>query len=283
MDKLFRDINNTSNKKTDISVHLANFPEFNEKLIDKELEERMNIAQKVTSMVLALRRKVNIKVRQPLQKIMIPVLNNKFRERLEAVKTLISNEVNVKEIEYITDTTGILVKKIKPDFKKLGPKYGKMMKQISQSINNLSQEQILQLESNGSLSITIDGNQINISTEEVEIISEDIPGWLVTNDGQLTVALDITITDELRYEGLARELINRVQNIRKEKGFDVTDKIKIEIEKQQDINTAVNNFKKYISTQTLANSIEIVETLKENNRTFVQLNDVDTNIRIEKI
>jgi isoleucyl-tRNA synthetase len=282
MDLLFLDLNETTGKYTDESVHLTNFPKHNNKLIDKNLEERMNIAQKVSSMILGLRRKVSIKVRQPLNKIMIPVLNDNFEEKFDAVKDLILSEVNVKEVEYITDTSGILVKKIKPDYKSLGPRYGKLMKFVAPAIAKMSPENIAELEKEGKFELDVDEKSIQITLEDVEIISEDIPGWLVTNDGPFTVALDVTVTDELKKEGIAREFINRIQNLRKESGFNVTDKINVQIQKQASINTAIEKYANYIGSQTLALSVVLVDDLNENKAFHLELDDADILITINK-
>ena len=254
-DKLYTDLTSGSIS----SVHLADFPVADEALIDKDLEERMDIAQKISSMVLALRRKVNIKVRQPLSRIMVPVLDNHQKEAIEAVQNLILNEVNVKTIDYVDDSAGILVKKIKPDFKKLGPRYGKIMKDLAVAIAGMSQEAINDLEKNNNYRMQVANQAVEITTDDVEIISEDIPGWLVSNEGKLTVALDIMLTDELKREGIARELVNRIQNIRKSKGFEITDKIDVVIESNERINDAVNEYKIYIANQILAESVELAD------------------------
>ena len=283
-DQLFVDLNSITEKDLTESVHIADFPRCNETYIDSSLEEQMDIAQRVSSMILALRRKVSIKVRQPLSKIMIPILDKSLQEKFEAVRNLVLSEVNVKDVEYITDTTGVLVKKIKPNFKTLGPKYGKLMKQISQAVAQLSQEDIVSFERNESFELNVDIEKINLVLEDVEITSEDIPGWLVANDGKLTVALDINVTDELREEGIAREFINRIQNIRKDSNFDVTDKISIQIQKHTLINTAIEKFGEYISTQTLANSIDLVDNFEQNSVHFVEIDEeIQTNIKIDKI
>ncbi|MCH5328824.1 MAG: isoleucine--tRNA ligase [Coprobacter sp.] len=255
-DRLFTDLT-AATGRADKSVHLCDFPVCNEAVIDKTLEERMQIAQDITSMVLALRRKVNIKVRQPLTTLMIPVLDAAQQEYIEAVQELILNEVNVKSLKFVDNAAGILVKRIKPDFKKLGPKYGKIMKQLAAAIAALSQEDILRFESEGCFTFDIDGQSAVVETGDVEIISEDIPGWLVANEGRLTVALDITVTDELKREGIARELVNRIQNIRKSSGFDITDKINIRIASHPETDQAVTEYKSYIAKQVLADSIEI--------------------------
>lgn len=283
-DQLFTDLNSITQKDLTESVHIADFPKFNEEHIDKDLEEKMDIAQRVSSMILALRRKVSIKVRQPLSKLMIPILDKSLQGKFEAVRNLVLAEVNVKDVEYITDTTGVLVKKIKPNFKTLGPKHGKLMKQISQAVAKMTQEDIVTLERNEKYELNVDTEKINLTLEDVEITSEDIPGWLVANDGKLTVALDINVTDELREEGIAREFINRIQNIRKESNFDVTDKIKIKIQKHELINKAIEKHTDYIGTQTLAISIDLVDKFEQNSAHFVEIDEeIKTNIIIEKI
>lgn len=264
MDSLYRDLNLTTGKSSVASVHLSDYPACDEKLIDKGLEQRMQLAQDISSMVLALRKKVGLKVRQPLSKIMIPVLSDKFREQVGDVAHIISSEVNIKQIEFLTDTEGILVKKIKANFKLLGPKYGKQMKAISAAIAGFSQSDISLLERQGTYPLTIDGQTINISLEDVEIQSEDIPGMLVANEGGVTIALDITLTPELREEGIARELVNRIQNLRKEIGLDVTDKIALCLAKHDTINSAVEHFGEYIGAQTLAESVHLLDHLEEN-------------------
>ncbi|TKG88003.1 isoleucine--tRNA ligase [Puteibacter caeruleilacunae] len=282
MDQLYSDLNEVTNKEEKQSVHLANFPEFDEKLIDKALEERMAIAQKASSMVLGLRRKVKLKVRQPLAKIMVPVLDEAFKAQMEAVKDIILSEINVKEIEYLTDSSGVIKKKIKPNFKALGPKYGKMMKQIAGAISGMSQEDIAGFESAGEFALQLGDENINITLEDVEILSEDIPGWLVANEGGLTIALDITVTDDLKYEGIAREFINRIQNIRKESDFEVTDKVNLQIMKNENFDDAVLKHKDYISNQTLAASLTLVDSLKEENARKVDIDEVETLIMVEK-
>lgn len=256
-DKLFGDLIAVTGREQVASVHLSDFPVCHEELIDKDLEERMQMAQSISSMVLALRRKVNIKVRQPLQHLMIPVLDEHQRSALEAVKALVLNEVNVKEMRFVDNTEGILVKKIKPDFKKLGPHYGKIMKALAAAIQQMSQEDINAFEKAGTFTLKVDGVDAVIDRADVEIISEDIPGWLVANEGRLTVALDITVTEELKKEGLARELVNRIQNIRKSSGFDITDKVIIKIASATEMDGAIQSFREYISNQVLAKSIEI--------------------------
>jgi isoleucyl-tRNA synthetase len=283
-DQIFTDLNSVTGKDKTESVHIANFPKYNEQYIDKVLEERMDIAQRVSSMILALRRKVNIRVRQPLSKMIIPILDKSLQDNFETVRSLVLAEVNVKEVEYITDTTGILVKKIKPNFKTLGPKYGKLMKEISQVVAQMTQENIVALERSGKFELLVGSEKVNLSMEDVEITSEDIPGWLVANDGKLTVALDINITEELKYEGIAREFINRIQNIRKESNFDVTDKIEIQIKRHELINTAIEKHRDYIGTQTLAKSIDLVDKFDQNTVHLVEIDeDIKTQIKITKL
>ena len=252
MDRIFRDLNAVSGRHTESSVHLSTYPKADEALIDSSLEEMMALAQQVSSMVLALRRKVSIKVRQPLTKILIPVLDPAMARHIAAVRNLILGEVNVKELELIEQTTGIITKRIKPNFKTLGPKYGKYMKQIAALTAQFSQERIAEIEAAPESVLEIDGQQIVVTPADFEITSEDMPGWLVASEGKLTVALDITLTDELRAEGVARELINRIQNIRKDSGFEVTDKIRVEIEQKELVAEAVARYADYIASQTLA-------------------------------
>lgn len=281
MEKLFGDLNKVTGRHSG-SVHLADFPKADEKLIDNELEERMELAQQISSMVLGLRRKVQLRVRQPLSKLIIPILNDHMIRQLDAVKNIILSEVNVKEIEYITDTTGVLVKKIKPNFKTLGPKYGKYMKQISTLIAAMEQSDIFEFEKNGRYQLNIGTESIDLSLEDVEILSEDIPGWLVANEGRLTVALDINVTKELKEEGIARELINRIQNLRKESNFDVTDKITLAIGRHKEINEAVENFSQYIASQVLAEYIELTDE-KDDKARDIEIDDIHTFIKIERI
>lgn len=251
-DMLYRDLTGS-----DTSVHLAAYPKADEAAIDSELEKRMAIAQQITSMVLSLRRKKNLKVKQPLTAIMIPVLDEAQKQDIEAVADLIMSEVNVKGINYVGGDAGILVKRIKPDFKKLGPKFGKNMKAAAQALTSLEQSQIAQFEKDGKIALTLNGEEAVVELADVEVISEDIPGWLVANDGNITVALDITITDDLRKEGIARELVNRIQNVRKSKDFNITDRIVVKITPDEHVNDAVAQFKDYIAKQVLAVAIEL--------------------------
>ncbi len=280
MDRLFIDLNSVTRRYREESVHLAPFPGYDEALIDADLEARMYVAQKLSSMILGLRRKVNIKVRQPLNRLMIPVTDPSFRDQVEKVKSLVLNEVNVKEIEYIPDTSGILVKRIKPNFKTLGPRYGKLMKEIGAAISSMDQQQIAAFEKERSCVVEAGSGQITLTLEDVEIVSEDIPGWLVANDGAITVALDIHISEALRQEGVARELVNRIQNIRKESGFDVTDKIRVLIEKHHLINDAIIAHGEYIGSQILAESISLTDDMENNHCKRIDIDD-DVTIKIQ--
>ena len=272
-DRIFGDLNRVSGKQAG-SVHLCKFPVADLSLIDKELEDMMSVAQRVSSMVLALRRKVNIKVRQPLTKIIIPVLDERTGRHIESVKGLVMGEVNVKEIELITDTAGLITKRIKPNFKTLGPKYGKQMKQISALVASFSQGDIAKVEASDTWVLNIDGEELPVTREDFEITSEDMPGWLVASEGKLTVALDVTVTEELQREGTARELINRIQNIRKESGFEVTDKIMVEIEDSDVVRDAVAAFRDYIASQTLAVKVALAPSPDGE---FVHDTDIDDN------
>jgi isoleucyl-tRNA synthetase len=280
MDKLYRDLTQATGSESFESVHLAKFPVSVENFVDKSLESKMLKAQTVSSLVLSLRKKEMIKVRQPLQKVMIPVLDNNQRAEIEAVSDLIMAEVNVKEIELLDDTSGVLVKQIKPNFKTLGPRFGKDMGLISKEIQGFGQEEIAKLERDGELVMDISGKSITLLLEDVEISSQDIPGWLVANSNGITVALDITISDELRKEGIARELINRIQNIRKDSGFEVTDKITVKMEKNPQVEEAVLANESYIKSETLTESLIFVENLQ--NGTEIEFDDIKTSILISK-
>ena len=283
-DLLFSDLNNATGKETDQSIHLIDFPAFDKNLIDKELEKRMAIAQKASSMVLALRRKEKLKVRQPLAKIIVPVLNPRFQEQFDAVKNIILAEVNVKEVEFLTDTSGIISKKIKPNFKTLGPKYGKLMKQIAGSVNKLQQDDISEFEKSENFEILVGDEKIILALEDVEIQTEDIPGLTVATEGQLTVALDINITEELKQEGIAREFINKIQNFRKESNFEVTDRVNIIIEEHAYFNKAVLNYKDYICTQTLATQLNLVENIGNTSVKEVEIDkEIIAKIIVEKL
>ena len=270
-DQLYKDLGGELD-----SVHLDKFPVADESQIDKDLEARMQMAQKITSMVLALRRKVNIKVRQPLQAIMIPAVDETQKKHIEAVKDLIMNEVNVKELRFV-EGAGVLVKKVKCNFRTMGKKFGKLMKSVAAAMDALSQEQIAELEKNGKLVLdTLDN--LEVLVEDVEIISEDIPGWLVANEGNLTVALEVELTEELKNEGMARELINRIQNIRKESGFEITDRISVVLAPNAEVEKAVSSFADYIKTQVLADDI----TLQPNDGQEVEFDDFKLNITVTK-
>jgi len=284
MDKLYQDLNNCSGKETHQSVHLAEFPKYDDAFIDAELEQKMDWAQQISSMVLSLRKKEQIKVRQPLQKIMIPILNKSFADKVTAVKDVILSEVNVKELELLTDTAGVLVKKIKPNFKTIGPKYGKQMKAIAAMVNGWGQEEISSVEQNNGWKGDINGDTIELTMEDFDIQTDDIPGWLVQTEKGITVALDITLSDELKEEGIAREFVNRIQNLRKDKGFEVTDKILLTIQEHQGINNALKNNKNYICTETLATELQLVDNIEANDKLEVALeNDVKTYISISKL
>ena len=260
-EQLFRDLNNATGHNPAESVHLTDFPKADKSLIDKALEERMEAAQLISSLVLSLRKKANIRVRQPLSKIMIPVNNEETKGQLEKVSHLIMSEVNIKGIEFLAPDNNILVKNVKPNFKTLGRKYGKQMKQIQNYFATMSQEEIHAYEKNNGTHLDVDGVDVELTLEDALISTQDIPGWAVTSEGNFTVALDMTITPELFNEGLARELVNRVQTLRKNSGLEVTDRILISIEKNDKIEAAVNNYQSYICSETLAESIQMVDTL----------------------
>ena len=275
-DMLYRDLTGSTK-----SVHLMPYPTACERVIDSDLEHRMAMAQKVTSMVLALRRKKNLKVRQPLTSIMIPVTDDAQRTAIEAVSDLITSEVNVKGIKFVGNDEGILVKKVKPDFKKLGPKYGKIMKALAAQLTTMSQADILKLEQEGSIKLMVGDQEAVVDTTDVEIISEDIPGWLVSNEGNLTVALDITVTDELRREGMARELVNRIQNVRKSKNFDITDKVLVSISPDERINDAVEAYGDYIAHQVLALDIKL-EPVEGDDAIVLDMDGWNLNVKVDK-
>ena len=277
-DRLYLDLTAVTGRDNVCSVHLAKFPEADETFIDKDLEIRMGMAQKITSMVLALRRKVNIKVRQPLQAIMIPAVDEEQQKHIDAVKDLIISEVNVKELKFVVGSD-VLVKKVKCNFRTMGKKFGKLMKAVAAQMDALSQEDIASLEKNGSIALNIDGQEAIVEVADVDIISEDIPGWLVSNEGNLTVALEVELTEELKNEGMARELINRIQNLRKDTGLEITDRINVTVSQNERISAAVNGFADYIKTQVLADSI----TLEDNNGAEIDLDGLTAFIKVEKI
>ncbi|HMR15369.1 MAG TPA: class I tRNA ligase family protein, partial [Mariniflexile sp.] len=280
MDRLYLDLNLATQKETFESVHLAEFPVFDEALVDKSLERKMEAAQTISSLVLSLRAKEKIKVRQPLQKIMIPIANPQQKEEILAVSDLIKHEVNIKEIELLEEASDILVKQIRPNFKALGPRFGKDMKAIAGAVTNFSAEDINKIEQNGVLDIEVNGKNLTLALDDVEITSQDIEGWLVANEGSLTVALDITITDELRKEGIARELVNRIQNLRKDSGFEVTDRIDVKLQNDVQINTAIIANMSYIKAETLTEDLEIIEKLESGIE--IVFDDVNTKLFIQK-
>lgn len=278
-DKLYLDLTQATGSEAFESIHLADFPTVNERIIDAQLEEQMYLAQSASSIVLALRRKENLRVRQPLSRVLIPVVDNEQQKNIEAVQSLILSEVNVKDIEFVDSANAMLVKSVKPDFKKLGPKYGKLMKQVATQIQKMSQDQINELEKNGNISFEVEGQKVNIEAADVEIISEDIPGWLVGNEGRLTIALDITVTDELRKEGIAREFVNRIQNLRKAKDFEITDRIVVKISSNEMFDEAIADFSDYIQSQVLADNIEVT---KEQLEDEIEIDEVTLGISIKK-
>lgn len=280
-DKLFLDLVSVTGREKVESVHLSEFPVAKEEYINKSLEEKMQIAQSISSMVLALRRKVNIKVRQPLLMLMVPVVDKHQQESIEAVKNLILGEVNVKELKFVDNAAGVLVKRIKPDFKKMGPRFGKIMKSVAAAIQKMTQEEIITFEQNGTFTLQVEGQDAVLNKEDVEIISEDIPGWLVANEGNLTVALDIQISEELRLEGLARELVNRVQNLRKSSGLDITDKINITVLSNDKMDEAIKHFHDYIARQVLAVNIDIADHAISD-ATELDFDDFKLNVKVEK-
>ncbi|MFK5891274.1 MAG: DUF5915 domain-containing protein, partial [Flavobacteriaceae bacterium] len=279
-DQLYRDLVAPMLTNKSESVHLADFPVYDKIMVDADLERKMQKAQAISSMVLSLRKKEMIKVRQPLQRIMIPVLDTRDREDIEAVADLIKSEVNVKEIQLLDDASGILVKKIKPNFKVLGPKFGKNMRFVGAELQKFTQDDIAKIESDGKIDITIDNNLVTLTFDEVEIASQDIEGWLVANQGNLTVALDVTLDDKLKNEGIARELVNRIQNLRKESGFEVTDKIEVHIQKDGLVELAIAENENYIKTETLTNKLLSLESVK--NGLDIKFDNVNTKLIIIK-
>lgn len=280
MERLYKDLVGSTQKEDFESVHLANFPVFDESMVNKKLESKMQLAQKISSLVLSIRQKEKIKVRQPLQKVMIPVLDHDQKEEIEAVSGLIKSEVNVKEIELLDDASGILVKQIKPNFKVLGPRFGKDMKAIAAAVNQLGQEDIQKIEREGELMLKLENKSIILQLTDVDISSQDIEGWLVASSGSLTVALDVTIDESLRKEGIARELVNRIQNLRKESGFEVTDKIDIKILKDGCVENAVSSNEEYIKTETLTAELNFEENLDEG--IAIAFDEVNTKLFIQK-
>ena len=280
-DRLYGDLIAVTGRESAESVHLADFPVCDEAMIDKKLEERMQIAQDISSMTLALRRKVNIKVRQPLHTLLVSAVDEHQRAAVEAVQDIILNEVNVKELKFADAGSNILVKKVKPDFKKLGPRYGKVMKALAAAIQAMTQEEIATFERDGSFTFSIDGNACTVLTDDVEIISEDIPGWLVANEGRLTIALDITVTDELRREGLARELVNRLQNLRKSSGLEITDHIRVTLAPAEEMEGVLETYGDYIRRQVLADAITTTE--RSADMTDLEFDDFQLPVKIDKV
>ena len=280
MDRLYKDLNTATNNEKFNSVHLSEFPVLVENFVDKSLESKMLKAQTVSSLVLSLRKKEMIKVRQPLQRVMIPVLDEVFKAEIEAVADLIKAEVNVKEIELLDDASGVLVKQIKPNFKALGPKFGKDINLVSKEIQAFSQDQINEIDTKGEISIVISGKSIILTSQEVEITSQDIPGWLVASANGITVALDITISDALKKEGISRELVNRIQNIRKDSGFEVTDKIKVTLERFGNLEDAILSNQEYIKSETLTEELNFSDNLE--NGIEIEFDDIKTKILISK-
>jgi isoleucyl-tRNA synthetase len=279
-ERLFLDLNEVSGKHKEESVHLTYFPETDFRVINKDLEERMDLAQDISSQVLSLRKRSKIKVRQPLGKIMVPVLDEKMKRQIEQVKELVLAETNVKRLEYVDDASGILVKKIKPDFRKLGPKVGPKIKLVQQKLNSLNQQEISAFEREGYLAFSVNGEAVKVEIQDVEVLSEDIPGWLVNSSGKTTVALDVTITEDLKDEGIARELINRIQNLRKEKDFEVTDHIEIKIQPHPVVNSAVQKFQGYICTETLADELHLADP--EDDDYEVQIEEISLKLNIKR-
>jgi len=281
-DRLFLDLNAVTGKNDKESVHLADFPTYSEALIDGNLEECMQLAQQTSSMILSLRRKADKKVRQPLTKAVVPAPDDLTFNQLSYIADLIKAEVNVKELEVIPADTDMenLVKKIKPNFKTLGKKYGKQMKEIAQAMNSFGNHEISEIERNGQYLLILPTGNVELTPEDVEIITEDMPGWLVANEGKLTVALDITVTDALLREGIARELVNRIQNIRKTNGYEIVDKITVEIEGRDEINEAVKEYSGYIASQTLANSVVLVKELTD--ATELEFDEYTVKISVKK-
>jgi isoleucyl-tRNA synthetase len=274
MDRLYQDLNAVTSKNSAASVHLGEFPKSNPAMIDSELEAKMQLAQQLSSMVLSLRKKEKIKVRQPLQKLIVPVLNPAFGKRLASVKELVLAEVNVKELEALDGDGGIFEKTIKPNFKVLGPKFGKLMKSISQEVAKMNQHDIAVFERVGEITVNAEGEEIHLTLEDVDIHTQDVPGMLVASEDGVTVALDIDINEDLRLEGIARELVNRIQNLRKDSGLNVTDRIKISFQNQEDLEKAVAIFGDYIKSEVLGDSISFAEQVHGEELVFDEIESV---------
>ena len=279
-ERLFKDLNSATGREESESVHLANFPVSDTSIVNQSLEHKMQTAQKISSLVLSIRQREKIKVRQPLKKIMVPVMNPAQKEEILAVSDLITSEVNVKELEVMDDASDILVKHIKPNFKVLGPKYGKEMKEIAKEILGLGQNDIQKIEQEGELMLQLDNKKIKLQLSDVEITSQDIEGWLVASSGPLTVALDVTIDEALKNEGIARELVNRIQNLRKESGLEVTDKIELRIQKDGNVEKAIESNKAYLKSETLTEILNLEEHLEEG--TEVTFDEIQTKLFIQK-
>ena len=279
-DWLFSNLNEVTRLSKAVSVHHADFPRVHESFIDLPLEERMQLAQDASSLILSLRKKVNIKVRQPLQKVLIPVLNPNMKEQLEKVEELIRAEVNIKEIEYLNGDNGFIKKKIKPNFVALGKKLGSKMKAVTTALTNFSQEEIAKLEKEGNITLILNQEPIILSIQEVDITSEDIPGWVVANKNALTVALDVTVTPELAQEGNAREFVNRIQKIRKDNGYDLTDRILVKVADVPSLTDSLTQFNDYICAEILADSIELVK--EPANGTEIEVNDIPLKVFVTK-
>jgi isoleucyl-tRNA synthetase len=287
-DKLYSDLSQSTGLDSAESVHLASFPKYDEAYINKSLEERMEYARHISSMVLGLRRKAEIKVRRPLSKIMLPIVNADFAEKIDSVKDIILSETNVKEIEYLTDTSGVLVKEVKPEFSILGKKYKKLMKHIAKAVAQMSQEDINIYENEGQFTVNADGEEIVLKEGELNVSTKDIPGLLATAKNGITVALDTTITEALELEGTAREIVNKVQNLRKEMGLNLTDRIKVNIENNPTSEKCIKQFGEYISSQVLADEINLTDSLSADNSgtvfvEFESTSDSGTNVNIEKV
>ena len=279
-DAVFQNLNSVSNRFKIGSVHHADFPVANQTVINEELEERMQLAQDASSLILSLRKKVNIKVRQPLHKVLIPVLNASMKGQLEKVEDLIKTEVNVKEMQYLANTEGFIKKRIKPNFVALGKKLGSRMKAVSSALSNFSQQDISKMEKEGQYNLSIDGEPVILQLSEVEITSEDIAGWTVASKGPLTVALDITVTPELEHEGNAREFVNRIQKIRKESGFDLTDRIEVKVAASNGLKNSLAQFNDYICAEILADKLELVPEIEHG--TEIEINDISLKVIVLK-
>jgi isoleucyl-tRNA synthetase len=279
-DALFQHLNAVTGRYQVQSVHHTNYPVSNPAVIDASLEERMQMAQDISSLILSLRKKVNIKVRQPLQKVLIPVLDKHMKTQLERIEDLVKSEVNVKEIEYLTEDNGFIKKKIKPNYTMLGKKLGAKMKPVAAALTEFTQEDIAKLEKDGTISLQIDNEPLILQTNEVEVTSEDIPGWMVANKDALTVALDVTVSPELVSEGNARELVNRIQKIRKDSGFELTDRILVKVTEHQELNQSIAQFNNYICSEVLADKLELVPELPDG--TEIEVNDIQIIVFVTK-